>query len=202
MYFPLHQGYFVDDYCVLDLETTGLKANSCEVIEVGILKIRHNQPVSKMDVLIRPKKLPISAFITSLTGITTEMVLNSPSIEEVSYWIWDFIGTDPILGYNVNFDLSFLKVHTTKHTPTNSCLDVLPLAQIAHPEQKSHSLSAMTSLFHLYQNTHRAIDDCIATYQLYSLLKDELAGNDTDTINQAIYDFKARRRQQRHASRR
>ncbi len=200
MYFPNLQGYFVDDYCVLDLETTGLKALNCEIIEVGILKIRQNRPVSKMSVLIKPKVLPLPPFITSLTGITNEMLVDAPSIEEVSYWIYDFIGNDPILGYNVAFDLSFLKAHTTKHTPVNPALDVLPLARICFPEQKSYSLSAMTSLLHLYQNTHRAIDDCVATYQLYTVCKERLAGQTTSQIDEAIDLFKKNRRQRRRHS--
>ena len=37
----------VDNYCVLDLETTGLSFDFCEIIEIGILKIRNNKVVDK-----------------------------------------------------------------------------------------------------------------------------------------------------------
>lgn len=195
MYFPKSSGFFFDSYCVLDLETTGLKPERCEIIEVGILKIIHGQPVSKMDVLIKPAHLPIPAFITNLTGISTEMVMEAPSIDEVSYWIFDFIGSLPVLGYNVLFDLGFLRHHTTTHLPAPEYLDVLPLARICYPQLPKHSLSTMTAHLHLYQNTHRAIDDCIATFQLYELCKQKLAGQSDVQIRQQIDAFwKTRRR--------
>lgn len=200
MFFPSCSSWFVNDYCVLDLETTGLKAKACEIIEVGIVKVRNGQTVSKMSVLIRPKTLPIPPFITRLTGITTEMVASAPSIEEVSYWIYDFIGSDPILGYNVLFDLSFLRAHTTKHTPNNCFLDVLALARICFPELSSHSLSNMTAHLHLYQNTHRAIDDCIATYQLYEICKQMLVGKTNREIDNMIEEFRQQRRARRYYS--
>lgn len=200
MYFPKSSGFFFDSYCVLDLETTGLRPASCEIIEIGILKIRQGKPVAKMDVLIKPTKLSIPAFITNLTGISTEMVMEAPSIDEVSYWIYDFIQGGPILGYNVLFDLGFLKEHTRTHLPEPPFLDVLPLARICYPELPRHSLSHMTAHLHLYQNTHRAIDDCAATYQLYELCKKKLEGKSASQIQHEIDQFRQNRRPGRGSS--
>lgn len=197
MFFPYSKTYFVNDYCVLDLETTGLKPLQAEILEVGILKVRGGRPVSKMSVLVRPDRLPVPPFITKLTGITSAMVESAPAIRELNYWIYDFIGSDPILGYNVGFDLSFLRAHTVKHTSDNCCLDVLPLAQICFPELSSHSLSSMTDSLHLYQNTHRAIDDCIATWQLYERCKAMLKGRTDSEIAQEIERCRRLRKERR-----
>jgi len=72
----------VNDYCVLDTETTGLSAYYDEVIEIGILKIGDNKIVDKYSQLIKPD-YEIDSFITELTGITNEMLEGMPSIKEV-----------------------------------------------------------------------------------------------------------------------
>lgn len=59
----------IDDYCVLDTETTGLSAYYDEIIEIGILRVRNNEIVDQYSQLIQPES-PIDSFITSLTGIT------------------------------------------------------------------------------------------------------------------------------------
>ena len=72
----------IDDYCVLDTETTGLSAYYDEIIEIGILRVRNNEIVDQYSQLIQPES-PIDSFITSLTGITNEMVEGMPTINYV-----------------------------------------------------------------------------------------------------------------------
>ena len=98
----------IDDYCVLDTETTGLSAYYDEIIEVGIIRVRNNVIVDQYSQLIHPEN-PIDGFITSLTGITNEMVSNMPRIEEVKADILSFIGEDVIIGHNTSFDMRFLE---------------------------------------------------------------------------------------------
>ena len=45
----------IDDYCVLDTETTGLSAYYDEIIEMGILRVRNNTIVDKYSQLIKPR---------------------------------------------------------------------------------------------------------------------------------------------------
>lgn len=160
----------MENYCVLDLETTGMRPGSSEILEVGILKIRGGQPVEKMETLIRPRCLPVPPVITRVTHITTSMVQNAPSLEDVAPWIWDFIGDDPIVGYNISFDLGFLACHCPRTAPV-TFLDVLPLARVSYPGRRSYSLSSMSSLLPIRKNTHRALDDCFATYDLFETVK-------------------------------
>ena len=97
----------IDDYCVLDTETTGLSAYYDEVIEIGILRVRNNQIVDRYSQLIQPE-YEIDSFITALTGITNEMVAGMPSIIEVKDTVLSFLGDDIILGHNTSFDIRFL----------------------------------------------------------------------------------------------
>ncbi len=195
MRFSWAPSFFLNNYCVLDLETTGLNPRKSEILEVGILKIKDGVPVSKMEVLIRPKVLPVPFFITNLTGIRTEMVEDAPSIEEVASWIWDFIGDDPILAYNARFDLGFLEVHAPKSVPDHTYIDILKLARICFPELKSHKLSAMTAYLHLSTNTHRSLADCQAEYELYEICKRKLQPYNDMQIRAMICKDDARRRE-------
>ena len=53
----------IDDYCVLDTETTGLSAYYDEIIEIGIIRVRNNHIVDKYSQLIKPE-YEINEFIT------------------------------------------------------------------------------------------------------------------------------------------
>ena len=64
----------VDDYCVVDIETTGLSWQRDQIIEIGIVKVRQGHIFDQYVQLIDPHK-DISHFITQLTGIDNDMVL-------------------------------------------------------------------------------------------------------------------------------
>lgn len=96
----------VSDYCVPDTETTGLSAYYDEVIEIGILKVRSGDVIDRYEQLIRPK-CEIDGFITSLTGITNEMMADKPLIEDVKGDVPAFLRNNIIVGHNTSFDARF-----------------------------------------------------------------------------------------------
>ncbi|EHJ52111.1 exonuclease domain-containing protein [Streptococcus macacae] len=159
----------ISDYCVLDTETTGLSAYYDEVIEIGILRIRDNKIVGRYSQLIQPK-YEIDPFITSLTGITNEMVANMPSILDVKEEVLAFIGDDIIIGHNTSFDIRFLN-EGFKELLDNRYMDTIQFARKLYPELKHYRLSDLTKYLGLYNNEHRAIADCIATKELYDDIK-------------------------------
>ena len=73
---------FPDSYIIIDIETTGLDPIYDEIIEITALKVNQDKIVDTFTTLIKPTK-PINPFITELTGITNDMVENSPSITDV-----------------------------------------------------------------------------------------------------------------------
>ena len=60
---------WLDNYVVIDIETTGLTPLYDEIIEFAAIKIENDSIVDSYSTLIKPSQ-PISSFITSLTGIT------------------------------------------------------------------------------------------------------------------------------------
>lgn len=163
----------IDDYCVLDTETTGLSAYYDEIIEIGILRVRNNEVVDRYSQLIKPKK-SIDSFITLLTGITNEMVEGMPFISDVENEVLSFIGDDVIVGHNTSFDMRFLN-EGFKQSVNNYYMDTMQFARKVYPELKHHRLSDLTEYLGLHNNEHRSIADCIATKELYDSIKATMA---------------------------
>lgn len=163
----------IDDYCVLDTETTGLSAYYDEIIEIGILRVRNNEIVDRYDQLIKPN-FDIDDFITVLTGITNEMLEGMPSISSVKNDVLSFISEDIILGHNTSFDMRFLN-EGFKEQLTNRYMDTMQFARKLYPELQHHRLSDLTDYLGLHNNEHRALSDCTSTKELYDAVKASMA---------------------------
>lgn len=159
----------IDDYCVLDTETTGLSAYYDEVIEIGILWVRDNSVVDQYSQLVQPEH-EIDPFITALTGITSEMVAGMPSILDVKEEVLDFIGDDIILGHNTSFDMRFL-YEGFEEEFDNKYMDTMQFARKVYPELVHHRLPDLAEYLGLSNNAHRSIADCIVTKELYDAIK-------------------------------
>jgi len=92
------------NFTVIDTETTGLSPKKNEIIEIGAVKFRNWEVSEKYDVLIKPKSY-IPSFITSLTGISNEMVKSSPYFEDILDEFMAFVGDDDIVGQGHCFAL-------------------------------------------------------------------------------------------------
>ena len=170
----------IDDYCVLDTETTGLSAYYDEVIEIGILRVRAGAVVDQYSQLIHPD-YPIDGFITDLTGITNEMVVGMPSIMEVRDAVLSFVGDDVIVGHNTSFDIRFLNAGFGKEIE-NEYMDTMQFARKVYPELKHHRLSDLADYLGLSSNEHRSIADCITTHELYEAINDNFPKNRTNFL--------------------
>ena len=98
----------INDYTVIDLETTGLNPKLDKIIEIGGVKVREGSVVEEFNTFVNPGR-KLSERIIELTGITDEEVENAPYIEEILPEFLAFIGEDILLGHNLIFDYSFVK---------------------------------------------------------------------------------------------
>lgn len=95
------------NFVVIDTETTGLRPTSCEIIDIAAIRFRNYKPVEKFSILLSSKK-PIPNEITSINGITNQMVAGQPLFQQVAQSLVDFVGDDNLVGHNLPFDLSFI----------------------------------------------------------------------------------------------
>ena len=97
----------IEDYTVVDIETTSLDSRSGEILEISAIKVRNKEIVDTFSKLIKVSY--VSAFTTHLTGITnTEMQEYGEDLIKVLEDFLIFLGDDIIVGHNVNFDVNFL----------------------------------------------------------------------------------------------
>lgn len=183
----------INDYCVIDIETTGLDSKYDEIIEISALKVRNNKVIDQYTNLVKPKQRIfvdndekdfcvengekvkyIDEFITDLTGITNQMLQNAPNISEVLQSFNEFIKDDVLIGHNVNFDINFLYDNNIEYFGkplTNNYIDTLRIARKILPELKHHRLDDLISYFSKdKRNEHRALNDCILTNDIYNEL--------------------------------
>ncbi|GIS45309.1 MAG: hypothetical protein Ct9H90mP17_1520 [Actinomycetota bacterium] len=92
---------------VLDIETTGIKANTDKIIELYMLKVYNNEVIEEYHSKFNPE-IEIPLFISNLTGIYQWHVNSSPTIDQEIENIKTFIGDSVVIGHNLKFDLSFL----------------------------------------------------------------------------------------------
>ena len=97
----------LQDYVVLDVETTGLDPAAERIIEVAALKVEGGAPTGRYETLVDPgKKLPPK--ITELTGLTTEQVRAGKQYQTMVEETEAFVGSLPIVAHNSSFDAKFL----------------------------------------------------------------------------------------------
>lgn len=166
----------ISDYTVIDLETTGINVSTCEIIEASAVKVRDNRIVEQFSTLVKPDH-KISGLITSITGITNDMVKNSPNIREILPQYLAFIGDDIILGHNVaSFDRNIIKHHCERlGLPQflNDTFDTLSFSKRCNLDIPNHKLTTLTQYFGIYHDdAHRALADCIANHECYQKLKE------------------------------
>lgn len=167
----------VSSYCVLDIETTGLSLKINAIIEIAILKVRDDKIVKSYDQLLFSNN--IDPFITELTGISLDMVLDKPHVRDVEDEVKEFIGDDIIIGHNISFDINFLNAKFLNPIK-NKTIDTLLLSRKYYPEMKHHRLSDMARYLNLSVNTHRSLADCITTKELYDNIKREIKIDEFD----------------------
>lgn len=161
----------MNSFVALDLETTGLNPEKDSIIEIGAVCFNPKRIEGEWSSLINPGR-PIPPFITQLTGITDQMILQAPSIHEVIEDLENFIGDSIIVGHNIGFDLSFFK--RFRMFRSNDVIDTYELASVLLPTADRYNLGALAhALGVLLPATHRALDDAQATRGVYLRLYEE-----------------------------
>jgi DNA polymerase-3 subunit epsilon len=178
-----HKGRkLVDELVILDFETTGLSPSYARIIEVGAIIIKENIVVDKISQLLYPGS-SIPQFITSITGITNQMVKGKPTPEKFMPTLKKFIGNKPILAHNASFDQKFLisEMENIGISIENPFLCTLKLARRLLPNAPNHKLGTLASYLALKipknHQAHRALDDVMVTNQIWNHLKNTVTNH-------------------------
>lgn len=163
---------FINEYVILDLETTGLNPINDTIIEIGAIKVSNGIITNEFNSLINPKR-EISNFITGITGITNKMVSSAPTLINCLPSLLDFIEDKTVIAHNASFDIGFISCKTNTLLSKqfkNPSIDTVYISRVLLPGI-SHKLENLTKRLKLKTNGfHRAINDCYNTYYLYQYL--------------------------------
>jgi DNA polymerase-3 subunit epsilon len=160
-----------------DTETTGLKIGQDRIIEIAAYNPLDQSSFSR---LINPQ-IPISEETKTLCQISDEMVKDEPTFDTV---IKDFIAFCPeetvLVAHNGDsFDKPFLEAECKRCNillPPYLYFDTLKWARKYRPDLPKHSLQYLREAYQIPPNqAHRALNDVMILYQVYSKMTDDLS---------------------------
>ncbi len=168
----------------LDVETTGLDPRTDAIIEIGARRFNGHRVEDEWTTLINPGR-HIPEFITALTGINDEMARQAPRLQEVLDDLAQFIGTSPILGHNIRFDLSFFSKYGLFEL--NEHIDTYEIASVLLPSAGRYNLGALGQALGVpLPATHRALEDARVTHGVFLRLYEEAAGLPLELIAEIV----------------
>lgn len=163
------------NYVIIDIETTGLDPEYCEIIELAAIKYENNKEIARFHSLVKPD-YEIDSFITSLTGITNEMVKNSPKLSEVILDFYNFLKDEILIGHCVYFDINFIYDALEKENIilSNDYINIMRFSNKILPQLENQKLNTISSHYNVTLPNHRALTDCVATNECYQKLLQDI----------------------------
>mgnify|MGYP000609009730 FL=1 len=178
-------------YTVFDTETTGLEpSNGDEIIQIGAARIVNNRllrqetfnQILDPECPLKPESIPIH-------GITEDMVRGQPTIDVVLPAFHEFCEETVLIAHNAAFDMRFLqlKEDRTGVRFTQPVLDTLLLSAVVHPNQESHKLDVILERLGIHiDSRHNALEDAVATGEVFLKLVPLLESMGIETVRQAL----------------
>lgn len=155
-------------FIALDIETTGFDPEKDSPMEIAFVRFDAKHIFDEWTTLVNPET-EIPAIVSHITGIAYQDILHAPKLSEVQASIQDRIGTYPIVGHNVSFDIEFLKKKNFRIE--NPVYDTYSLSTILIPGLPSYALEALTPILKIpHAEKHRALQDARAAMHLFRLL--------------------------------
>jgi DNA polymerase-3 subunit epsilon len=97
------------EWVSLDCETTGLNTRTDDIISIGAVKIVGNRIMTseRLELLVRPDQ-KLSAESVRIHRLREKDVANGVSQDEAMHQLMRFIGSRPLVGYFLEFDVAMI----------------------------------------------------------------------------------------------
>ncbi|MBO4770780.1 MAG: PolC-type DNA polymerase III [Clostridia bacterium] len=199
------EAYFVDDtaravygrdnadfsegeFCVFDIETTGLSPLNDRITEIGAVIFRNGEILDEFNTFADPG-IDIPASITELTGITSEMVAGAPSQADAVSEFLKFAGGRILVAHNASFDTSFIRKVSDENGLDfkNTYIDTVGVSKHVNPDLKRHKLDVIADYYGLGDfNHHRASDDAKMLGEIFKRMIDKLGDEGVKSVSQMV----------------
>ncbi len=147
-------------FVCFDLETTDKDTDSCEIVEIGAVRVEHGEIVDRFHVLVRPT-VPIAAKATEVHGYRAEDLADQAAFEEVWPSFVSFVGDDMLVAHNAHgFDVPVIRRMASQLPGLTGMtfFDTLPLARSLFSD--SAKLADLATRFGVPTGrAHHALDD-------------------------------------------
>jgi len=158
----------LDEFVVLDVETTGLQPSRQRIVEVAVARFSGGSLTNRWESLCSPGRC-VPAYITKLTGIDDDLLKDAPSFESIADTAVALLREAVIVGHNVEFDIGFLNAELERvgRSPiVNDRVDTLALATRLLPGLRKPTLHALADRLGVAEQPkprHRAGPDAVLT---------------------------------------
>ena len=182
-----HRAEDLDDaeFVIFDIETNGGRGGRHRVLEIGAERVRGGAVAGTFETLVRiPGR--VSKFITRYTGVTDEMLVDAPPVEQALDEFRDFQSGAVLVAHNLPTDLGYLNreaVWAQRPLFPGDGLDTMELMQVLMPEAEVSGLAdALALLGEPESPRHRALPDARATHRLFAALLDRARARGVTTV--------------------
>jgi DNA polymerase-3 subunit epsilon len=150
--------------------------------------------IDTFSTLLDPEK-SIPYNITRITGIDDRMVAGAPKFFEVARQIVEMTQDAVFVAHNVQFDYAFVREEFNRlgFEFKRKQLCTVKLARRTFPGLRSYSLSNLKTHFGIHaERSHRALDDALATAELFERILAEQNGKGAirTLVNQGVKESK------------
>ena len=169
------------EYVSLDCETTGLNPKKDEILSMGAVLIKDNKILMRksFNIYVKPSKNinPESIKIHLLREIDLQ---NAIEPDVAIYKLLDFIGSRPIVGYYIDFDIEMISKYTKKLIGIKLPNQRIEVSSIYYDIKKTKDNygfidlkfdTIMTFLDIPVLGKHDALNDAIMTSMIFLKLK-------------------------------
>lgn len=164
------------EYCVLDIETTGLSFRTDKITEFGIVKIKGGEIIDEFSCFVNPE-MPIPEEVVKITNITDEMVKDAETIDQVMPKVLEFIGDTVLVAHNADFDIGFIRHNALElgYEFDNMYIDTLRMAKQIFPELNRFRLGKIAEYLGIEVIVaHRALDDVLTLIKVFNVMLERI----------------------------
>ena len=170
-----------DEYISLDCETTGLNPKKDEILSIGAVLIKDNKILMRktFNIFVKPSQ-NINAESIKIHLLREIDLQNAIEPDVAIYKLLDFIGSRPIVGYYIDFDIEMISKYTKKLIGIKLPNQRIEVSSIYYDIKKTKDNygfidlkfdTIMTFLDIPVLGKHDALNDAIMTSMIFLKLK-------------------------------
>ena len=176
-------------FVVFDIETTGFSPLTCQIIEIGAVRVENGVITDRFSTFVNPK-VPIPYRIEQLTSINDSMVMDAPDIQTILPKFLEFCEGAVMVAHNADFDMSFIIENCKRQglPQEYTYVDTVGMARFLLPALNRFKLDTVAKAVGVsLDHHHRAVDDAACTAEIFVRFVEMLKERDiydVDALNQ------------------